>query len=130
MTPKGRLLTWAALCTSGVLVVLRARRLTRLEVVGESMLPTLRPGDWLVVDSSAYEGKSPRRGDIVAVPDPRSPGRLLVKRVGGTGDGGLELLGDNPGSSTDSRTFGLVPASEVQGRVVARYWPRPRLWTR
>jgi type IV secretory pathway protease TraF len=32
--------------------------------------------------------------------------------------GSVYLLGDNAGSSLDSRTFGPVPAGEVVGRVV------------
>ena len=34
-------------------------------VVGESMLPTYRTGDLLVVDKRAYQGSPPARGDIV-----------------------------------------------------------------
>jgi signal peptidase I len=46
--------------------------------VGESMLPTLAPGDWLVVNLRAYQAANPRRGDIV-VASHRSG--FVVKRV-------------------------------------------------
>jgi nickel-type superoxide dismutase maturation protease len=92
------------------------------------MLPTLRPGDWLLVDPDAYRRAAPDPGDIVVVPDPRQPERLLVKRVAAVGsDGQVELRGDHAAESTDSRAFGPVPAASVQGRAWARYWP-PRRW--
>ena len=51
--------------------------------------------------------------------------RELVKRVAALDGGALTILGDNP-ASTDSRTFGPVPASSVRWRVVFRYWPPGR----
>ena len=86
------------------------------------MRPTLEPGDRLL----AVRTVRPKVGQLVAVPDPRAPGRLLVKRVTARHDGLLELRGDNPAASTDSRAFGPVPATAVWGRVVRRYAPPGR----
>ncbi len=92
------------------------------------MGPALKPGDWLLVDPLAYRERAPSVGDVVVAVDPRDPGRLLVKRVHRlTDDGHLELRGDAPDASTDSRTFGPLPASAVLGRAWARYWPLARL---
>jgi len=100
----------------------------RVAVEGGSMLPGLRPGDWLLVDREAYERRRPRPGQVVVLPDPREPDRLLVKRVAAVlADGRLEVLGDAPMASTDSRTFGAVPAATVTGRAWARYWPPSRI---
>jgi nickel-type superoxide dismutase maturation protease len=99
-------------------------------VTGTSMLPLLRPGDWLLLDPDAYRRRPPRPGELVVVRDPREPARLLAKRVvAEEPDGRLDLAGDNPGQSTDSRTFGPVPAASVLGRPWVRYWP-PRRWGR
>ncbi len=38
-------------------------------------------------------------------------------------DGGFFVLGDNRGSSNDSRAWGFVNAEDIVGRVLARYWP-------
>ena len=38
----------------------------------------------------------------------------------------VEVVGDDPGASTDSRTFGPVPVASVLGRAVYRYAPAGR----
>ncbi|HEV2809995.1 MAG TPA: nickel-type superoxide dismutase maturation protease [Acidimicrobiales bacterium] len=99
------------------------RRVIRVEVQGESMAPTLRPGDRMV----AVRGLPARKGDIVAARDPRTPSRMLVKRVAAIdADRRLHLAGDDPSASTDSRRFGPVGRSDMVGRVVWRYWPEHR----
>ena len=50
---------------------------------GASMTPTLRPGDHVLVDASAYGEGEPVRGDIVVFPSPRADGRRDIKRVVG-----------------------------------------------
>jgi nickel-type superoxide dismutase maturation protease len=101
--------------------------LRRLRVSGESMVPTLWPDDRVVV----LRGLGPLRpavrpGDLVAVVDPRDPGRIMVKRVAGVDGGLVEVRGDNEAASTDSRHFGPVAAAAVLGRVVYRYHPDER----
>lgn len=90
-------------------------------VDGPSMLPTLRPGDYLMV----RRGAPVRVGDVVVARFPARPGLLVVKRVRAAAGTGWWLEGDNPdpGQSDDSRRYGPVPARDVVARVVARYWP-------
>jgi len=106
----------AALALVSGAVVVRPRRVV---VEGWSMEPTLTPGDRLLV----LRSRSVHAGDVVAVRDPREPGRVLVKRVSAVLEDGVVLRGDNPEASTDSRSFGPVPSSSVLGRVVRRYAP-------
>lgn len=94
-------------------------------VRGSSMTPTLRPGDLLLVERWTLSRRQPRAGDVVLARDPRLPSRELIKRVDSVADGRVALRGDNPGS-TDSRTFGRVAASDLEWRVVLRYWPLSR----
>jgi nickel-type superoxide dismutase maturation protease len=94
----------------------------RVEADGDSMLPTLRPGDRLLVVTAWRV----RPGQLVAVEDPRRRGRLMVKRVRSVQGGTLDVRGDNEEASTDSRHFGLVPRARVLGRVVYRYAPPER----
>ena len=37
------------------------------------------------------------------------------------------ILGDNRPESRDSRMFGPVPVSEIEGRVLFIYWPPERV---
>ena len=93
------------------------------------MEPTLLDGDRLVVLSRPWGDRvRPVVGDVVAVTDPRDPGRVLVKRVASVDRAArtLEVLGDAPDASTDSRDFGPVPLASVVGRVVHRYGPPGR----
>jgi nickel-type superoxide dismutase maturation protease len=100
------------------------RRFLRYEVRGESMQPALDPGDYVVVDRTAYRRRLPRRGHVVLARDPRDPEREVVKRVDRTDlHGDIWLTGDNPEASTASETFGPVRRDALIGRVRWRYWP-------
>jgi signal peptidase I len=105
----------------------------RVEVRGDSMIPTLEPGDWALAVM-----KPVRFGDIVVVEHPERPGFELVKRViampgdvvadGRTlGPDELWIQGDAGESSSDSRSFGPVRRVDVRGTVVFVWWPSARL---
>jgi nickel-type superoxide dismutase maturation protease len=113
----------------------RAHRLqrswvSRVAIEGRSMAPTLMPGDWLLVDPDGYSRRPPDVGALVLAPDPRDPQRLLIKRVADVDpDGRLQLVGDDPDASTDSRLFGAIDPRVVFGRPIVRYWPPRRFGT-
>ncbi len=97
-------------------------------VRGDSMRPTLRPGDRLLV---AY-GAPVRAGHVVMARF--VDGTLAVKRVDhaastAAGVAGWFLVSDNPEQGVDSRHRGPVPADAVLGVVRARLWSRPRRFT-
>ncbi len=117
--PTGlRRTAWAALAS--LVAVVLVRPLRRVEVHGDSMRPTYRPGHRLLV-VRRLPGRRPRAGDVVVVRDPRVPGRVLVKRVEASTDHGVWVRGDDHAHSTDSRHFGPVPPDRVVGTVVRRY---------
>ncbi len=99
----------------------------RVAVEGRSMSPTLEPGDWLLADPDGFAGARPMVGDLVLVPDPREPSRLLVKRVAEVHGHDLLVAGESPDRSADSRIFGSVEAADVEGRPWFRYWPPRRI---
>ena len=93
----------------------------RVTVAERSMEPALRPGDWLLV----WRTRRVRPGQIVLARHPGRPDMLIVKRAARHVEGGWWLESDNQGAgAVDSRRFGPVPASLVEGRVLMRYWHR------
>ena len=99
----------------GVLPVLTVR------VVGPSMEPTLRNGDWWI----ARRGGRIRVGDVVLLAHPERPGLRVVKRVVRRSGDGWWVEGDAHTASEDSRTFGPVSEDLVVARLLLRYQPLP-----
>lgn len=128
-------------------------------VKGESMLPTYKDGELLLVEKISYRVYKPSRGDVVVFRAPGDANVDFIKRIVGLpGDtvevaggsiyinekkltepyeshgtqGNIELtlgsdeyfvLGDNRGGSTDSRVFGPVKKSAIEGKAWFVYWP-------
>ena len=42
-------------------------------------------------------------------------------------EGSVFVMGDNRAVSMDSRRFGCVPISKIEGKVLVRFWPLDRL---
>lgn len=89
-------------------------------VRGDSMRPTLGPGDRLLV---RYR-RLPRPGQVAV--GRFADGTVAVKRAVERRPDGWWLLSDNPVGGVDSRHRGVVPDAAVVGVAVARLWPRPR----
>ncbi len=96
--------------------------ISRVRIVGPSMEPALRNGDWWLVSRRG----EPKVGDVVLMTHPRRPALLVVKRLSRREDAGWWVLGDNADASEDSRDFGVVPDANVVGRVTFRYFPLRR----
>jgi signal peptidase I len=105
----------------------------RVEVLGDSMIPALWPGDRAL----AVPARRPARGHVVVVVHPTHPELEIVKRVTGVpgdltpdgsilGPGEYWVEGDNPTRSTDSRQHGAVRAERMRARVRLVYWPPSR----
>ena len=96
-------------------------RRRRLRVTGDSMLPTLRAGDLVLVDERAYAAALPALGEIVVARHPYQRDLTIIKRMAGlTPEQACMLLSDNPRAGSDSRTFGAIPHTRIIGRVTSR----------
>ena len=93
--------------------------LTRVRIVGPSMEPALRNGDWWLVRRKSLIGA----GAVALMVHPQRPDLYIVKRLVRREGSGWWVLGDNPEFSEDSRQFGIVPGGNVIGRVWLRYFP-------
>lgn len=91
----------------------------RVRIIGPSMEPVLRNGDWwLAIPRRRY-----RVGDVVLLRHPHRPDLTVVKRLAERLDSRWWVRGDNPEWSDDSRTYGAIPDSHVVARLVLRYRP-------
>jgi nickel-type superoxide dismutase maturation protease len=109
------------------------RRPFAVVVQGESMAPSLMPGDFVI----AVRATPIRAGVLVVLEHPGRPGFELVKRLAGSpgtsvhgrqlGPDEYWVLGDRTEASTDSRSFGPISSAAITGVVRFRYWPPSRL---
>ncbi|MBW1603042.1 nickel-type superoxide dismutase maturation protease [Streptomyces sp. JJ66] len=91
-------------------------RIGLAEVSNPSMLPTLRPGDRLLL----RYGAPVRPGHVVVLRHPFQHDLLIVKRAVERRADGWWVRGDNPHASNDSREFGVVPEELVLARASLR----------
>lgn len=92
------------------------------------MLPTLKPGQDVLVLCWVYLWSQPKVGDIVAI---KVNGKEMIKRIQKTDDSPGEasakrgrrifVIGENKNMSTDSRKFGWVDKKDITGKVI---WSR------
>ena len=76
------------------------------------------PGDLVIAERC----KSVSEGDIVVAWHPREADLRIIKRVEYVDSAGVYLMSDNRefADASDSRSFGLVDASNVFARVISR----------
>jgi len=98
-----------------LLVVLGSRWAVR--VSGNSMRPALEDNDIVLVQRAGKIAV----GDIVITAHPFKQSVTILKRVMAIDEAGrVELQGDDPDESSDSRSFGTIPGKHIQGKVVSR----------
>lgn len=105
----------------GGLTVVRWACPLRLAVVaGDSMTPTLKSGQVVLIDQACYQSQPVLPDDVVAL---RVDGEVIIKRVMWVGEWGRRreavlVKGDADSISWDSRQFGAVPMESIVGRVI------------
>lgn len=79
------------------------------------MLPTLKPGQNVLVFNWAYIFLKPKVGEIIVI---RKNGKDMVKRIQKVHDREYFVQGDNDKESADSRSFGPIRSAEIIGKVI------------
>lgn len=111
------------------LIVINGTALTGYRIYhipSASMMPTLIPGDYVLVDHWAYDDDLPSISDVVVfhhpfhhrsyikriayLPNETFMGKLLAEK-------GYAVLGDNTDRSEDSRAFGSIKIESIMGRA-------------
>ena len=105
--------------------------LRRVKVAGESMSPTYNNGDVLLVKWFTGIERELPLASVVVIERDEMPGVFFIKRIQKSHSGAYWVEGDND-ESTDSRSWGWIPANEVVGVVLFRYkrgkdLPTPKL---
>ena len=77
------------------------------------------PGDHIRVGEGAVSVNGQVLNEPYIAAAPAYPGEWNVP------DGHLFVLGDNRNDSSDSHSWGLLPAENVVGKAVVIYWPPP-----
>jgi signal peptidase I len=123
------LITVGAFVTLGIAVLVARALLQVVGVNGDSMTPTYREGDQLLVLRRGFRRRLRVGAVVVCLPPPGvriragdvdAASQLMVKRVAALPAGQVYVLGDAPRHSLDSRAFGALPPELVRGVVVRR----------
>lgn len=104
-----------------LLVYLKRRRYVR--VINESMIPTLYPGDVVILNEGAYRRQPPQPDDIVVALHPEWAQPKLIKRVQHVHDDGrFFLISDNATlpESRDSRFYGPFAIDSIIGKITSK----------
>lgn len=78
------------------------------------MVPTLNEGQLIF----AHQIRNFKEGQVVVA---YVNGREVIKRISKIDKGNILLEGDNKKHSTDSRTYGPIPDTNIEGVV---FWPK------
>lgn len=88
--------------------------LSRYTVFGNSMLPTLKPGQD-VLTFNWWKLVGIKAGDLVVI---KVNDKEMIKRIQGVFDQNIFVVGDNEKESTDSRKFGSISRDQIVGKVI------------
>jgi len=106
-------------------------------VSGESMDPTFKDGNYLIVDEISYATREPQKNEVIIFRYPKDPSKYFIKRIIGLPGETVEVagtqiilkedeyyvLGDNRDRSLDSRVWGAVSKKNIIGRAYVRLLP-------
>jgi signal peptidase I len=81
-------------------------------VVGQSMEPNFKNGDYLIVDEISYRFREIKRGEVIVFKSPQNPSIRLIKRVIGLPnetieikDGKIKIIKDNEVKILDEKDY-------------------------
>lgn len=99
--------------------------LRRVKVAGDSMAPTYRDGDILLVKWFDYVAAELPLTTVVVIEREEMPGVFFIKRIQKSHSGAYWVEGDNRDPEiekrvNDSRVWGYIPAADIRAKVLLR----------
>lgn len=88
--------------------------LLKFRIKGNSMFPTFKAGDKILVNKLSYFFSKPKIGDVVVL----KKEKFIIKRIAKIKEKKVFMIGDNKEGSTDSRSFGWINRGEIAGKVI------------
>lgn len=88
--------------------------LFKFKIEGNSMNPTFKSGDSVLVNRFSYFFNKPKIGDLVVL----KREKYIIKRIARIKDNRVFIVGDNKSESTDSRSFGWLNKELIIGKVM------------
>lgn len=99
------------------LFLLLTKRQFRFRIEGNSMLPSFKNGDEVLIKPC----KEYQVEDVVLANHPYKQSLKILKRINKKNDAGkFFLIGDNLDESSDSRSFGFISQNLIIGKVVSK----------
>lgn len=96
--------------------------ISRFIVEGNSMLPSYKSGEHLLINKIIYKIRSPKRGEVIVARHPKEKNILLLKRINDfVGPTSFVVISDNQDEGTDSRFFGAIKQKDIVGKVFFKY---------
>jgi len=83
-------------------------------VNGESMYPTFKTGDYLIVDQLSYRLEDPKRGDVVVFKYPNDTTKFFIKRIIGLPNETVEIKGNKVTITTTNNEQIELPEDYVK----------------
>jgi len=88
------------------------------KIEDRSMEPTLKPGDYAIVNKLAYIFSKPSKDDIIVFKHPKEKNKFIIKRIYlATTNDEYFVVGDNKDYSSDSRHFGAIKKNLIVGKL-------------
>lgn len=88
--------------------------LFKFKIKGNSMAPTFKENDIVLVNRLSYFLNRPKIGDLIVL----KQRQYIIKRIKRIKNDKYFVVGDNRKESTDSRKFGWVSKKEIVGKVI------------
>ena len=111
---------YAIVIALAIAIVVHTFLIQPTRVSGESMVPTLHNGEYLLISDTLafHDGKVWRNGEALDEPYINEPMEYSRKGEITIPDGYVFCMGDNRNHSSDSRFIGPVPIDHVLGTVI------------